>query len=300
MNKAQVALVTVLALGVGYVGGYYSHIVQFPARHQHEDLGASAATETPPPFVHPILAEVTKARELIAARKERDAQKLLREQLRIYPQAPETRTARELLGEINTRLFFSDANLYGKTEYVVERGDSLARIARKLNSTPEMIMRANSLDSTLIHPGDRLLVPDGDFTLTIDLPKQRVVVHHDDGFFKQYPIQSIDVPASSLPQFATKVTATTLWKDGERVAPGNSSLDGATPWVHLSRTGYILYGVSEESGVEPGGVQIDDAQPTAANPDTPPQGIALLRDDLAELQLLLRRGTPVTIVRERK
>ena len=82
----------------------------------------------------------------------------------MYPQAPEARAARELLGAINTGLFFSRDDLFGKTEYVVERGDSLARIARRLKSSPEMIMRANDLDSTVIRVGERLLVPDGDFT----------------------------------------------------------------------------------------------------------------------------------------
>ena len=160
-----------------------------------------------------------------------------------------------------------------------------------------MIMRANALDSTLIRPGDRLLVPDGDFTLTIDLQKERVVVHHGDGFFKQYPIQSINLPRSSQPQTSTKVTATTFWKDGERVSPGATSVHDATPWVHLARQGYILYGVSEEGGVEAGPVEIAaeemDAEPAtpAPNPDIPPRGIALLKDDLAKLQLLLSRGT---------
>ena len=309
MNRLQATLVIILALVVGYIGGYFTHIVRFPVRHAHPELAGKAGTEKPKPFVHPILAEVEKARKLHAAGKPREAQKLLRDQLRIYPQAAETRAARELLGAINTELFFSDANLYGKTEYVVQRGDSLARIASRLNSSPDMIMRANALDSTVIHPGDRLLVPDGDFTLTIDLPKERVVVHHGDGFFKQYPIQSINLPRSSQPRLSTKVTATTMWKDGERVSASTRDVEEATPWVHLAQAGYILYGVSEEGGVEPGAVEITEQEKSTAdstataslpNPDIPAHGIALLKDDLAELQLLLSRGTPVTIIRERK
>lgn len=306
MNKFFATFTILLALAVGYLAGYYTHIVRFPLRHRQPELFTKAASATPAPMIHPIVAEVEKARKLEAGGKITEAQKLLRDQLRTYPQAPEARAARELLGAINTRLFFANDSLYGKTEYIVERGDSLARIARQLNSTPEMIMRANALDSTLIHPGDRLVVPDGDFTLTIDLPKQRIAVHHGDGFFKQYPIQSIELPRSSQPQLATKVTATTLWKDGERIAASSADSVEATPWVHLSRPGYILYGVSEESGVEAAPVEVSEASPPATNaasvpnPDVPARGIAVLKDDLAELQLLLRRGTPVTIIRERK
>ena len=308
MNRLQATLVIILALAVGYIGGYFTHIVRFPVRHAHPELAGKAGTEKPKPPVHPILAEVEKARKLHAAGKPREAQKLLLDQVRIYPQAAETRAARELLGAINTELFFSDANLYGKTEYVVQRGDSLARIASRLNSSPEMIMRANALDSTVIHPGDRLLVPDGDFTLTIDLPKERVVVHHGDGFFKQYPIQSIDPALEPAAPLDESHGDDNVERRRARSASARD-VEEATPWVHLARPGYILYGVSEEGGVEPGAVEITEQRNRrrtarqrhpSPNPDIPPRGIALLKDDLAELQLLLSRGTPVTIIRERE
>ncbi|MEP6670901.1 MAG: LysM peptidoglycan-binding domain-containing protein [Chthoniobacter sp.] len=312
MRNSRVGIVTVVALSIGFAAGYFSYIVRFPLRHERPELFTAAAAQRPPPPPNPIDAEVEKARKLQAAGKLVEAQTLLEDQLHIYPQAPATHDARELLGEINTELFFSRDDLYGKTEYTVGRGDSLARIARQLNSSPEMIMRANALDSTVIHPGERLLVPDGDFTVTIDLPKQRVVVHHGNGFFKQYPIQSINLPRAGQTRITTKVTATTFWKDGARVLPSADHAEGATPWVHFARPGCILYGVSEEDGVENGAVEVAESEaasgatattPAATptpNPDVPPYGIAMFKDDLAELQLLLRRGTPVTIVREDK
>ena len=264
MKPTHATLAILLALAIGYVAGYFTYLVRFPFRHLRHGPAAAEAMAIPVPAPHPIKAEVAKARKLQAEGKPLEAQKLLRDQLRRYPQAPDAQSARELLGEINTAMFFSDERLYGKTEYIVQRGDSLGRIAQKLNSSPEMIMRANSMDSTLIRPGERLLVPDGDFTLTIDVPKERVVVHHGDGFFKQYPIQAIALPRSSQPKISTRVTATTMWKDGERVAPGASAAEGATPWVHLSRAGYILYGVSEEAGVEPGAVEIGELETAPA------------------------------------
>ncbi len=308
MKGLHAVIAIFLALVVGFAGGYYSHIYRFPLRHERPELFVEGADVVPKfTYVHPMVAEVAKARKLKDAGKPLEAQALLQDQLHIYPQAPEGRAARELLGEINTEQFFSDKNLYGKTAYVVQRGDSLARIAAQLKSSPEMIIRANALDSTTIHPGDRLVVPDGDFTLTIDLSKERVVVHHGNGFFKQYPIQSVDLPRSRQLRISTRVTAATFWKDGEVVSAAANTAGDATPWVQFSRAGYVLYGV-DESGVETDAVEVSDNSeafaPTAAptpppNPDIPPHGIALLKDDLAELQLLLRRGTPVTILRER-
>nr|MDQ6913275.1 LysM peptidoglycan-binding domain-containing protein [Verrucomicrobiota bacterium] len=305
MKKWQLVIVVLLALFIGYGAGYFTRRIRFAYQE------ASLTPLPPQPrYRHPLIAQIEAARQLRTAGKLPEAQKLLYNQLRLYPQAEEARAARELLGSVNTELFSSNKSIYGKVEYVVERGDSLARIAHKLNSTPAMIMRSNNLDSTLIHPGDRLLVPDGEFTLTIDLPKERVVVHHGDGFFKQYPIQSVELPRSSQPSTVTKVTATVFWKDGERIAADAAETSEATPWIHLARPGYILYGVSEESGVEGDAVEVSEEgtsnprETASVSPspsaDTPPHGIALLKDDLLELELFLRRGTPVTIIRDRK
>ena len=306
MRSNQAIFLVILALVIGYVAGYYTYVVRFPLRDIRFGSGAKVGNATPPPFVPPLVSDVEKARKLCDQGKTADAQKLLADELRLYPHGPETDSARELLGEINTQLFFASDNLYGKTEYTVQPHDSLARIAQKLKSTPDMIMRANSLNSTVIRPGERLLVPDTQFSLTVNLPEQRVVVDHGGAFFKQYPIQSESLPKSSQSEVATKVTDTTLWKDGKRVSPKGAALDGATPWVNLERSAYVLYGVSGNDGPAGRNRQHDVSGANAAaaapppNPDQPPHGIALFKDDLSELQLLLSRGTPVTIIRRHK
>ena len=298
ISVASIArFLVIVVLVVAIVGGaaYFTRALLFPHRHL-----AGVEFAAPPAFIHPVVAEVEKARELRDAGKPADAQKLLRDALRLWPVAPETRAARELLGEINTALFFSDESLFGKTEYVVKRGDSLSRIARKLESTPALIMRANQLDSDRIHPGDRLVVPDSDFTLTLDLVKERAVVHHGDGFFVQYPLAAIDLPRSTQPRSITKVTAMTYWKDGEMIhADTPAERAGSTPWLHFGR-GYALYGVSEEEGVGDSAVEVSEQSSAAAtepNANIPPHGIALMKEDFEELQRLIGRGTPVTILR---
>jgi hypothetical protein len=64
--------------------------------------------------------------------------------------------------------------------------------------------------------------------------------------------------------------------------------------------GYTLYGVSEEEGVSETAVEITDAAADPGITDKPPRGIALLKEDLTELQLLIDRGTPVTIIGNKK
>ena len=65
--------------------------------------------------------------------------------------------ARDILGEVNTAILLSRHPSPEKIEYIVKPGDVLAKIARKLKTTPEMIMRMNNMSGTMLRIGDKLL-----------------------------------------------------------------------------------------------------------------------------------------------
>jgi len=78
-----------------------------------------------------------------------------------------------------------------------------------------------------------------------------------------------------------------------------------TPRIDLGRRGYVIYGVEEESDATTTSqitVEADDKERTANSDDAnhPPQGIAMLKNDLAEIELLIYKGTPVTIILNRE
>ena len=293
MTNFQFMVVTLLASVVIGGGGY----LVYDALHPYRDLDRNEKTGRVI-YVPPIVAEIENARLLRTDGKLAEAQRLLRHQLRLDGRRPEATAARKLLGEINTEMFFSTAVPFGKTEYVVKRGDSLWRIARRLDSTPAVIMRTNRMESDVIRPGDRLLVPNAEFTVTLDLPNERAVVHTGDGFFKQYPIVSIKLPRHIQAPITTKIKASAFWKDGTMLTnPSPAERAAGTPWLHLALGGYIIYGVSEEEGVSEAGLEISNGATDAArHSDLPQYGIALLKEDLEELQLLIERGTPVSII----
>lgn len=295
MKPIQILIVLVVAAAILGGGGYFVYDALLPYR-------ALAGLKVKPVTYKPPLAVATEnALKLRAAGKLAEAQQLLRNQLRVYPKSPAVKDARELLGDINTEMFFSTEVPFGKTEYVVNRGDTLWRIARKLESTPTAIMRTNSMKSDRLQPGDKLLVPNLAFTVTLDLPNQRAVVHSGDAFFKQYPIVAINLPRRANRSITTKVSTSSFWKDGKRlVNPTEAERAESTPWVYLGGGRYILYGVSEDEGAAEETVELADKDSAAeVDPDKPPRGIALLKEDLAELQLLIERGTPVTIVADK-
>src|SRR5262249_3905043 len=137
-----------------------------------------------------------------------------------------------------------------------------------------------------------------------DLPRDRVIVHDSHGFFTQYPIVSVELPPTRQHTIQTKVTAKSFWENGKPVHPSERSEDEGTPRIDLGHIGYVLYGVEEGSDASAAeiAVEADDKDGTPESPDSnrPPRGIAMLKSDIAEIELLIRKGTPVTIIHGRE
>ena len=297
MSFRQTCIVVLLGVAILAGATYFARLVFRP-------LGLDRYKAIPRvTYVHPNVKKLKRARELVQQDKLDEARGVLVKALLSSPRSPVTRDLRDLLGEINTRLFFSKEPSPRKTEYTVKSGDALASIARRLKSSAEAIVRVNDLDSTLIRPGEKLLVPQLDFTITIDLPRDRVIVHDSHGFFTQYPIVSADLPPARQLTIQTKITAKSFWENGRPVRPLPGAQAEGTARIDLAHTGYVLYGVEEESDTSTSeiAVETDDKEEASNSRDAtrPPQGIAMLREDIAEIELLIRKGTPVTIIRNR-
>ena len=294
MSFSQKCAVVVLAIAIFGGAGYFAHIAFRPV-----ELDRFKAIPWVK-YVHPNIEKLKQAQDLLREGKLNEARTIAFKALVTEPKSPVTRELRDLLGQVNTQIFFSKDPSPRKTEYTVKQGDALSSIARNFDSSPEAIIRINNLDSTLIRPGQKLLVPQLDFTITIDLPRNRVIVHDSQGFFTQYPIVSAQLPPTRQPAIETKVTAKSLWKNGQPVQPGHGSQAEGTPRIDLGHPGYMLYGVGEERQASTSEIALstDDNEQTtnsrAAN--RPPQGIALMKEDIADTALLTRRGTPVTII----
>ncbi|MBO0694996.1 MAG: LysM peptidoglycan-binding domain-containing protein [Verrucomicrobia bacterium] len=256
-------------------------------------------------YVHPNEKRLKEAQDLARDGKLKEAQDVLIKALLISPKSPVTRDLRDLLGYINTQIFFSNQPSPRKTEYIVKSGDTLAAIARNFDSSAEAIMHVNNLDSTLIRLGQKLQVPRLDFAITIDLPDNRLIVHDSGGFFSQYPIVSTHLPRTRRSAIEAKVAAKSFWKDGKAVQADQGMQKEGTPRIDLGQPGYVLYSVGEERQASTSEVAFptDDNEQTTDSRGAnrpPPQGIAIMKEDIADIALLIRKGTPVTIVLKQK
>ena len=199
-----------------------------------------------------------------------------------YPAGLHVEGAKDLLGEVNIDIFLSRYPSPEKTEYVVQSGDVLVKIARKLKTTPELIMRMNNLSGTMLHIGEHLLVSHPDFSIVIQRKAKLIVLLNHGAFFKQYHVLEEKLSPKQPPKVTTKVAEIMAWKDGKRIGLGSKDYMSSTRWIRLGSAAYTLYSTA------------DSAHPNLTQPP-PPVGLGLAASDVEELSSLVNNRTPVTI-----
>lgn len=237
---------------------------------------------TPEPRVDTTLPEFQAAAQLRQEGKLPETRDALTAFIQKYPASPHVEEAKDLLGEVNVDVFLSRTPSPEKQEYVVRPGDVLQKIAHKLKSTPELIMRMNNLSGTMLHIGEHLLISHPDFSIVIQRkPKLLVLLNHG-VFFKQYHIREEKLAAKQPGKVSTKVSEVMAWKDQRRVGFGTKEYLSSTRWIRLSAPAYTIYSVA------------DTAHPTLGSPP-PPGGLGLAAADVEELSSLVNNRTAVTI-----
>ena len=239
---------------------------------------------TPAPAPDISLPEFQAAAQLRQEGKLAGARDALIAFIQKYPSGPHVEEAKDLLGEINVDLLLSPYPSPEKTEYVVKSGDVLAKIARKLKTTPELIMRMNNLSGTLLRIGERLLISHPDFSIVIERKANLVVLLNHGSFFKQYHVGEAKLSPKQPSKITAKVAETMAWKDGKRVGLGSKDYATSTRWIRFAGApAYTLYSVP------------DSAHPNIDQPP-PPVGLGLAASDVEELSSLVNNRTPVTII----
>ena len=240
-----------------------------------------AAIARPAPTPNRAAADFDALNASLKVKPRQEAMAILQKFLIDNPTSTKSAEARKLLGDLNIEEFFSRNPGPTKTEYIVMPGDSLARIASKNKVSFDLIIRANNIDRLLIHPGDRFMIPMGNFTLEISSQNKVVTLKDNGAFFKEYPLIAASLP-SNLPAEGVTVMEKIAWHDGKRVAFGDKNYVGSSRWISLTTNGLTLYS------------SVEDGSPLDI--ETPGSGAQLSPGDLEEIFALVNRGTPVTIL----
>jgi LysM repeat protein len=271
-------LLAVVIFGSAAFFGY--HVILKPELAVRAERSGEVPEE---PRVDISLPEFQEAAKLRQDGKLAEARAALTRFLQKYPNSQNSEAAKDLLGEVNMSILLSKYPSPEKQEYIVKRGDVLARVAAKNKTTPELIMRTNNLNGTMLHAGDRLLISHPEFSLFIQRKEQVIVLLDKGAFFKRYRVRSAQLAPKQAPRVTTRVAETMAWRDGKRVGFGTKEYLGSARWIRLAAPGYVIFTAPSPGTPEPGGVA------------PPPNGFGLAQVDVEELSGLVNSKTAVTI-----
>lgn len=196
------------------------------------------------------------------------------------------------LGTLHIQLVTSPRPMPGKVLYVIQKNDSLSKIAAKFNCPAELIQRANGIaNPSLIRPGNSLHVLDHPtFAIEVGKRDNTLVLTLGGRFFKRYRIATGAFGRTPVGTFTIrdKIVEPPWWHPDGRVIPfGDPENILGTRWLAITATG----DTPPVSGYGIHGTWDDASIGKAASAGC----VRMLNADVEELHMLVPRGTPVTI-----
>ncbi len=282
MFKLLKALVVLALLGaiIGGAYGTYYLLIEGPNQRDAQERAQAAdpsASATP----DPSSPDFEKAQALKRERNYPEASAALEAFLIRYPDSSHHEQALGLLGDINLAELFSGRAGPGKTEYIVQRGDVLDRVAKKVKSDPELIYQANNLDRIMLRIGQKLIIPEVEFTIEAHLNPKRLLLLNHGKFFKSYVLLDLRPLGKKTGEIRTKVQEKIATNSGQRVVFGSKEYGTSLRSLTLAgQPGYTIYAIA-------------DNVPGSKKPAG--SGLGLQASDSEELHSMVSVGTPVTI-----
>lgn len=168
-----------------------------------------------------------------------------------YPGTALAERAKSELGEMNISLIFSPAPMEDSILYEVERGDSLDKIARKFYTTAAFLMESNYLKGKDIHPGKRLKVITGKFSIEVDALKNILTLKLNEKFVKEYRIGAGKFESTPLGAFKiVNKMVNPVWYSPDGIYPPQDPKNIlGTRWMSLDIAGYGIHGTTQPESI---------------------------------------------------
>ncbi len=200
---------------------------------------------------------LAQAYESLQKDKKYEARNLYSQALFMESSEERRRLIRKHLDELNSALLFSSSPNPDFLVYDVQSGDNLTKIAKRYNTTPELLMRLNRKTSTLLRIGEPLRILKGRVSLLIDKSDFTLTLLLEGHYLKQYPvgIGKEDKTPEGTFIIANKMKDPTWYSplDGKVYPYGHPENILGTRWIGFENqpglTGYGIHGTTEPESI---------------------------------------------------
>ena len=154
---------------------------------------------------------------------------------------------RKALEDLNIKILFSPIETPDSSVYVVQRGDALFRLAKKYNTTIELLKKSNQLESNTIRSGMKLKISKAIYSIVVDKLENTLKLFSDKELLKTYPVatgrEGHPTPIGSF-TIVNKLVNPTWYKAGAVVSPDSPANILGTRWLGFSLSGYGIHGTT--------------------------------------------------------
>lgn len=230
-----------------------------------------------------------KARDALGAGRLQEADELLDQVISLSTDEGTVNGAKRLQGRARMEMFLSDRPMPQKTSYVIQPGDSLDRIARRNNTTVELIRAMNGIEGNLIYPGHRILLPSEPLWVEVDKTAKTLDVWIGDWRLRRYAVglgRDGRTPSGTFQTGVHQMNPDWTPPGGGIIPFGDPRNELGTRWMSFHDSerpelrGFGIHGTTERDSI---------------GLDTSNGCVRMLNEDVEELYMLIPQGTTVRI-----
>ncbi len=159
--------------------------------------------------------------------------------------------AKSKLWDLNISIIFSQTEVPDSFIYDVNPGDTLFRIAKKFDTTVELLMKSNNLASTLIKPDMKLKISKAIYKIVVSKSKNILELKNNVETVKIYNVSTGANNSTPTGKFkiVNRIVNPVWYKTGAVVPPGSPENILGTRWLGLSEPGYGIHGTTEPQNI---------------------------------------------------
>lgn len=212
-----------------------------------------------------------------------NAKELYQKIIETFPGSNNILKYQEALDSVNIRMLFSPIATQDSFLYEVEKGDALSKIAKKFNTTIELISKANELKDSAIKFGKKLKISKARFSIVVDKSQNILTLKADETALKTYKVstgQSFSTPVGTF-KVTTKIVDPPWYPPAGGMFPfGDPKNILGSRWMGISHPGYGIHGTTD---------------PGSIGKNVTAGCIRLTNSDCEELYSIIPEGTEVVI-----
>lgn len=171
--------------------------------------------------------------------------------IKSFPNVKDADKLRKDLQETAVKTMFSPTITEDSLQYVVKKGDTLYGIAKRFNTTVELVRKVNNLQNDNLAVGQKLKVVVAKFSILVEKSRNMLTLMKDGEVFKIYTVSTGKDNCTPVGTFKVeeKMVKPVWYKVGAAVAPDSDEYELGTRWMGISAKGYGIHGTKNEKTI---------------------------------------------------